>query len=108
MPSSGTAAKATTDDNPVDVLTTRRGDKKLFVVNEGSAPGFIQIGADDDWRRIPAGPTSRHYDISNLTDAVTVKAKRVAGGTNMSGVYADSLERRRGQTQSDERDVRRC
>ena len=91
--SSGTAAVATTNDDAVDLLANASGDflHEITIVNTGEAPGFGTIDGGATWHYLPAGPSSRTFDIRHAPRKAVVKVKRVPGGTNMTGVYADAI-----------------
>ena len=85
---SGVSAKATVADAAVEVLAA--DDTMVFrhirIVNEGGAPGFYSIDGGTTWERLPAGGVLTDDDVLIRNKAVQVK--RVAGGANLSGVYA--------------------
>jgi hypothetical protein len=87
---SGTTAIATTDDSAIAVLDTGSVMvSRVYVINEGAAPGFVSIDNGESWLRIPASG-SRTIDISHSPRAVVVKVKRVASGANLGGIWANA------------------
>lgn len=57
--SSGTAAKATTDENPITLITLAKDELTTLVViiNEGSVAGDFSLDAGTTWARLPADCT---------------------------------------------------
>lgn len=88
MFSNGTTAIATTDDTAVSVFTSSSGYlvNQLTVINEGGVAGFFSDDGGTTWARLPA--TSSVTIKITPPKAVDVKVKRVASGSNLSGVYA--------------------
>ena len=87
--SSGTSAVATSGDAAVNVVTVVQVTH-LVIVNEGTAKGFFSIDGGTTWFYLPAGSASAPSSVSVNTYLanVTIQVKRVASGTDLSGVYA--------------------
>ncbi len=91
--SSGTTAKATTSDTVVTLIAAS-GDahpamyENLDVINEGAAPGFVSVDGGSNWMRLPANGTLEKRRIK-IDRRIAVTIKRIAGGTNLSGVYGE-------------------
>jgi photosystem II stability/assembly factor-like uncharacterized protein len=86
--SSGETAIATTSDTAVTALaadTSQAYLTEVFIINEGTTPGFFSIDGGTTWARLPAGPSSVRIALRQIYQGV--KVKRVAGGSNLSGVY---------------------
>lgn len=82
-----TAIEATTDAPVVAISMPSNGYfrnmKELYIVNDGAGDGFVSIDGVT-WIRIPA-QSSRQFRGLRCTDDIRIK--RVAGGTDMTGVY---------------------
>jgi len=90
MHSSRQSAVSTSGDDAV-VLMSSAYVSQITILNEGTAPGFFSIDGGSNWCRIPAGPVSITIGGRNerqQRDPLTIHVKRVAGGTDMSGLYA--------------------
>jgi hypothetical protein len=88
MKTSGATAKATTADTAVELIsatTTGRPFTWLSIINEGSVAGFFSIDGGTTWARLPAGPSAVSIPVG--VKSLAVQIKRVAGGTNLSGVW---------------------
>ena len=89
--SSGTTAIETTSDAEVTILPDgvfpigRLAVIRLAIINEGAAAGFYRIG-DGPWCRLPATSALTLEAAHIFSQAVQIK--RVAGGANLTGVYA--------------------
>ena len=86
--SSGETALATTSDTAVTAIaadTTQNYLNELVIINEGTTPGFFSIDGGTTWARIPAGPSSVRIATRQIYSGV--KIKRVAGGSNLSGIW---------------------
>lgn len=87
---SGTTAKSTASDAAITLVTVPSDQKptRLTITNEGDAPGFFAVDgglADASWERIEA-----RLKMVDLQRSITgnVVFKRVAGGSNCTGLYA--------------------
>lgn len=86
---SGTTLLTTASDAAVAVPNILPGNyQQISVINTGAAPGFFAAdgGANDSsWVYVPA---SGSVTITGnlLVTAGGIKIKRIAGGTNMTGV----------------------
>jgi hypothetical protein len=92
MLSSGINAISTTDDNPVDLIANPKGEvcQEVNIVNEGTVKGFVSVDGGVTWLYMPAGTDSAPASRTVVMFlAARVKAKRVPGGSNMTGLYAD-------------------
>lgn len=86
--------QSTSDDTAVTVLAA--DDNEVFgaiqIINTGAAPGFFSVDKDGDgtriWRYLPAY-MSRCIERPALVSNYAIQIKRVAGGSNMTGVYGD-------------------
>ena len=88
--SSGETAKATTDDNPITLIdaTDQETIGHLTIINEGGVAGFFSVDGGETWLRLPANGARSLDGLQVFNQAI--QAKRVAGGSNLSGVYADA------------------
>jgi hypothetical protein len=88
---SGLTAVATVSDTEVTALTVSGGRiNQVTIINEGSVAGFFQVNGDGDsgeWCRLPAGPSAVTNTYKETISSLVVKVKRVASGSNLSGVY---------------------
>jgi hypothetical protein len=91
---SGLTAVATVSDTAVTALTDAGGQvTQVTIINEGAVAGFFQVngdGGEGDWCRLPAGPSAVTNSYRNVMTSVSVKIKRIAGGSNLSGVYVSA------------------
>ena len=86
MITSGETEKVTTSDAAVIALNAGpQIVRKIQIINEGDAPGFFQFDGIN-WGRLPAKSSVSLEPTASLTYGV--KVKRVAGGANLSGIYA--------------------
>ena len=85
---SGETAKATTDNNAVEVFAadTTKACASIMIINEGTVAGFYRIGSGD-WCRLPAGVAVPRDDL-NLGQVPKLEVKRVENGTDLAGIYA--------------------
>jgi len=87
---SGTTAKATTADTAVEVIATQ-GPARTFrharLINEGAVAGFWSADGGSTWSRLPAATVITDDDIYIRDKAVQVK--RVAGGSDLSGIWGE-------------------
>jgi len=88
MFSSGEIASATTSNDPVDVIVRPengffRNMKYIQVTNEGTVAGFVTFDGVT-WIRLPAQQT---ITMRGVRITSTVQIKRVAGGSDLSGVF---------------------
>lgn len=92
--SSGTTAKATTSDAAVEVLpAVEKVMRHLRIVNVGTVAGFYSRDGGTTWNYLPAGTASGPTAIMDRNVCIynqAVQVKRVAGGSNLSGVYASA------------------
>lgn len=93
--SSGEAAITTATDAPVTAIANGAQDDFIQVtaVNEGTVRGWVSVDNGNTWLYMPAAadathPASRTIELSQPYPVI-VKFKRIAGGTNLSGLYAD-------------------
>jgi hypothetical protein len=93
MKTSGSTAVSTTSDTAVVAIAAPSNvndiDTSLIILNEGGVVGFFSIDNGITWARLPAGGIS--LDFINLNQGVQVK--RVAGGTNLSGIWVMTWKR---------------
>lgn len=92
MQSSGTAGISTTDDTAVTLIANTNGETayQVTVTNSGAAPGFFSIDGGVTWFYIMA-TSVRTLNLNRVIRSVVVQAKRVPGGTNMTGLFADAI-----------------
>ena len=91
--SSGLTAIATTSDTPVDLITAAqlkdlapRNPVCVVIINEGAVAGFISLDGGTSWPyRLPA---TAAITIDRLVDVSGIQVKRVASGSNVTGVWA--------------------
>ncbi len=89
---SGTTAISTSSDAEVTALALEPGGDvtQVTIINEGSVAGFFQVNADGatgEWCRLPAGPSAVTNTYNEPLSGISIKVKRVAGGSNLSGIY---------------------
>lgn len=91
MLASGIAPQSTSGDEPVTLIANSQGQRirRVSIVNTGEAAGFVSIDAGVTWVYLPAGPSSRAFDLPEAITAV-VLAKRIPGGSDLGGLYADA------------------
>jgi hypothetical protein len=94
MLSSGTTAQATTSDTAVTVIAASDAKiNRVTFINEGTVAGFGSPDAGVTWVRIPAAaaatsPISVTVDFRESPKKnAGIQIKRIASGSNMSGVY---------------------
>ena len=89
--SSGMAALATTSDAPLTAIAASEMAvyHHVRIVNEGSVAGFYSLDGGTTWCRLPAGPCAVKDDGVKIVNQA-IQIKRVAGGSNLSGVYASA------------------
>lgn len=65
------------------------GLKNIHVTNEGTAPGFLSVNGGVDWIRIAGGTATQPFLLTlyGIQFSGSVQIKRVAGGTDMSGIW---------------------
>lgn len=87
MLSTGTTEKHTTNDDAITLLEVGVPDlfHQLFLINESAVPGFFSIDNGTTWCRFPDGAKAVTVDVDVNGN---VLFKRVAGGTNVTGLYA--------------------
>lgn len=87
---SGETAKATTDDTAVEVIAAQSKGSQPYrhcrIVNEGAVAGFYSIDGGTTWERLPASSYLTDDGVYIMNKALQIK--RVAGGSDLSGVYA--------------------
>ena len=87
---SGVTAKATTDDTAVEVIAATA--EKIFrharIINEGTVAGFWSIDGGTTWERLPASTALTDDGVFIKNKAIQVK--RIAGGSDLSGIYASA------------------
>jgi hypothetical protein len=87
--SSGITAVSTSGDTAVDVISSSTGNFERAVVhNTGAAAGFFSVDGGTIWHHIPAAASMSVTLPAGQSGNPTIKVKRIASGTNMSGVYA--------------------
>lgn len=86
--SSGTTAKATTDDNPVELVPANASHTYYHcrIFNSGTVPGFFSLDGGTTWHYLPAACSLRHDSVKVANQAVQIK--RIVGGSNVTGVFA--------------------
>jgi hypothetical protein len=94
MISSGETAISTSGDTAVTALTNTAGSGRkpyVDIINEGAAAGFYSIDSGGTYARLPAA-SAIHLDLKHnpLAEGTTIKVKRVASGTDLSGVYVSA------------------
>ncbi len=93
MDTSGTAAKATTNNDPVVLITITNAHQRhrVHIVNEGTAKGFWSPDGGTTWSYLPAGDGTAAgagvVVMSGIKITGNIMIKRVADGTDLSGVY---------------------
>lgn len=89
--------KGTSSDAAVTVIaaTTKSKFQGIRIINTGSQAGFVTFNDDEDgntiWRYISATQREVKWETPNgvLINNHVVQIKRVAGSSDMSGVYGD-------------------
>ena len=85
----GTTAEAvaTTSDTAVTVISSiDRDEADLHILNTSSVAGFFSIDGGTTWGYLPAGPCD--IKLSGVPSSASVKVKRIASGSNLTGIYA--------------------
>jgi hypothetical protein len=87
--SSGTSPIATATNSAVTALAADAVNTYYHVriCNESAAPGFYSIDGGTTWSRLPASSVIKNDGVAIVNTAIQVK--RVADGTNLSGVYVE-------------------
>ncbi len=86
--SSGITAKITKTDEPIEVIAAQPGGiVAVTIYNEGIASGFFSIDAGSTWHRLSGGNS---ISKDNINTKLAIQVKRIAGGTNLSGIYASA------------------
>lgn len=86
MDTSGTIAKATSDDDAVDLFTlTGVPDVGVVIINEGSNPGFFSLDGGVSWGRLPNNTAIGPLPVKFANNVIQIK--RSAGGANLADVY---------------------
>lgn len=85
--SSGTTAASTTSDAAITLIAAEDGQAPthVMVFNTGAVAGFVSVDAGDNWRYVPAN-SQRTMDAPSIE---SVTFKRIPGGSNCTGIYAD-------------------
>ena len=88
--SSGTTPLATSGDAAVEVLAANANAvyHHVRIINEGTAAGFYSIDGGTTWNRLPAQSVVEDNGVKVVNQAVEIK--RVAGGSDLSSVYASA------------------
>jgi len=86
--SSGVTAKATTDNSAVEVIAADSTNNYYHfrIFNSGSVAGFYSYDGGTTWHYLPTASSLLHNDVLISNQAVQIK--RVADGSNVTGVYA--------------------
>ena len=86
--SSDVTPKATTSDAPVEVIAADPVNTyyHLRIFNSGTVAGFYSFDGGTTWHYLPAASSLAHDGVKIANKAVQIK--RVAGGSNVTGVFA--------------------
>ncbi len=91
MLTSGLTAISTSSDTAVDLIVDTVSNntvgRSAFIINEGSVAGFFSLDGVN-WARLPAGPSAVGPLLFNYAGTVHIQAKRVASGSNLTGLWA--------------------
>ncbi len=92
MLSSGVTGLDTSSDSAITLIANSSGIlvRDVTVFNSGTVAGFISIDAGTTWIYMPAGPSSRTFNLRHNPNNCVVQAKRIASGSNMTGLFADA------------------
>jgi hypothetical protein len=91
---SGLTAKATSGDAAVTVIANEGNllVSEAVVVNESAVPGFFSVDGGANWMRLPAGtatvPFVTRVDLRHQPISAVVMVKRIASGSDVTGVFA--------------------
>lgn len=88
MKSSGEAAISTADDTAVTLIShaTLSGiERHVKITNDSAVAGFWSTDNGISWNRLPASGVMTAYDLTSIN---SVKVKRIAAGSNLTGLYA--------------------
>ena len=86
---SGLTAIATTTDAAVTVIANEGNAivHEATIVNESAVVGFFSVDGGANWMRLPASSTTI-IDLRHQPMTAVVQIKRVANGTDVTGVFA--------------------
>ena len=85
---SGLTAIATTSNTAVEVIAAQANAgpyRHCRIVNGGAIAGFYSIDGGTTWERLPASTALTDDGVYIMNKAVQIK--RIAGGTDLSGVF---------------------
>jgi hypothetical protein len=85
--SSGVTAGTTTDDTAVEIIAadSTRDFRFFRIINDGSVAGFYSIDSGTTWDYLPANCIIEDSEV--LIQNKSIQVKRIAGGSDLSGVY---------------------
>lgn len=88
MISSGTTALATSGDTAVELLPATGAGfySKLVIINESGTAGFFSLDGGLTWARWPT--SFKTLELDTPVRNQSIKFKRVASGTDVTGLYA--------------------
>ncbi len=86
---SGLTAIATTSNTAVEVIAAKGPGSQPYrhcrIVNGGAVAGFYSIDGGTTWERLPASTALTDDGVHIMNKAVQIK--RVAGGSDLAGVF---------------------
>ena len=88
---SGLTPVATTTD-AVETAIAADGSNdfhQVVLANEGTVAGFYSIDGGTTWHRLPSEHVTKVSGV--LVSNVAIQIKRIAGGSNLSGVYVEGF-----------------
>lgn len=95
MRSSGVTGISTSGDAAVPVLARGQNlDNFVRVTNASLVAGFVSLDGGATWKYLPPGQAGAPYtivfDLRRQPRYADVQLKRIASGTDVTGVYADT------------------
>lgn len=91
LASSGTTAGATSGDGAITLIANANGETAYFVegINNGTVDGFLSFDGGTTWMFLPKSSV-RQWNLQRSPRSVVVQAKRIPGGTDITGIYASA------------------
>jgi hypothetical protein len=90
--SSGVTGIDTATDAAVELISAAnaKGARFAKVVNTSAVAGFVSFDGGHHWNYLPAGTATvpMVLDFLHIPVAGAVQLKRIAGGSNVTGVFA--------------------
>lgn len=96
MVTSGETAIATSGNTAVDAIarsSMKGGERNFRIINSGTVAGFFSTDEGTTWNYMPGTAASTNpipIQVLNVSGLASIKIKRIAGGTDLAGVYASA------------------